>query len=91
MAQGRSTKITTMIKWIRTSRLSTRNSLFPLCFSEIWLPLPGVATSGSGRLRVGREVPREEEVLSDPGSHISKYTLVHQEKIENRARGGAPT
>ena len=67
-----------------------RNSLFLLCFSEIWLPLPGVATSGSdgsGRLRVGREVPREEEVLSDPGSH----TLVHQEKIENRARGGAPT
>ena len=27
MAQGRSTKIITMIKWIRTSRLSIKNSL----------------------------------------------------------------
>ena len=29
MAQGRSTKIITMIKWIRTSGLSIKNSLFP--------------------------------------------------------------
>ena len=27
MAQGRSTQIISMIKWIRTSRLSTKNSL----------------------------------------------------------------
>ena len=27
MAQGRSTKIISMIKWIRTSRLSIKNSL----------------------------------------------------------------
>jgi len=28
LAQGRSTKIISMIKWIRTSRLSIKNSLF---------------------------------------------------------------
>ena len=28
MAQGRSTKIISMIKWIRTGRLSMKNSLF---------------------------------------------------------------
>ena len=28
MAQGRSTKIISMIKWIRTSRLSIKNSLY---------------------------------------------------------------
>ena len=34
MAQGRSTKIITMIKWIRTSRLSIKNSLSLLCFGR---------------------------------------------------------
>ena len=33
MAQGRSTKIISMIKWIRTSRLSIKNSLSPDRFS----------------------------------------------------------
>ena len=37
MAQGRSTEIITMIKWIRTSRLSIKNSLSPL-FLGIDLP-----------------------------------------------------
>ena len=30
MAQGRSTKVISMIKWIRTNRLSIKNSLFSL-------------------------------------------------------------
>ena len=36
MAQGRSTKIISMIRWIRTSRLSMKNSLSP---SGEWLRL----------------------------------------------------
>ena len=33
MAQGRSTKVISMIKWVRTSRLSVKNSLSlaPMC------------------------------------------------------------
>jgi len=33
MAQGRSTKIISMIEWIRTSRLSIKNSLWQVCSS----------------------------------------------------------
>ena len=49
MAPGRSTKIISMIKWIRTSRLSMRNSVFRV-------------EGYRGRARV-REVPELEMVV----------------------------
>ena len=38
MAQGRSTKIITMIKWIRTIRLSIKNSLSHSLFGRLGTP-----------------------------------------------------
>ena len=51
MAQGRSTKIISMIKWIRTSRLSTKNSLSG---GRTWT----VYSKSSSRVRVTAVTPR---------------------------------
>ena len=56
MAQGRSTKIISMIKWIRTSRLSRNNSL-TLSFVE-------QATEGEANGRLSSAADRLEQVCA---------------------------
>jgi len=54
MAQGRSTKIITTIKWIRTSRLSIKNSLSPQPFVLIIIALR--CRANSAQIRQSRPV-----------------------------------
>ena len=56
MAQGRSTKIITMIKWIGTSRLSIKNPL----------SLQGATMTSSAALAANQVPPKEEPTLPYP-------------------------
>ena len=62
MAQGRSTKIITMIKWMRTIRLSIKNSLSR--FSEA-LRLSKQASSAVAGAERERERERERHTKTD--------------------------
>jgi len=59
MAQGRSTKIISMIEWIRTSRLSIKNSL---SLSAAGPPSP--ADVGIGALEKDRQDPERDRSVS---------------------------
>ena len=74
MAQGRSTEIITMIKWIRTSRLSIKNSLF-LSFSKILsFTDTTMATTHSSPQRLGRSRTDERKHgLSTEQFPVSAY------------------
>ena len=61
MAQGRSTKIISMIKWIRTSRLSMKNSPSS-CAQRV------VAAAGGGEAIPKRLVPADHRFLRQRGS-----------------------
>jgi len=58
MAQGRSTKIISMIKWIRTSRLLTKNFLSDV--SGLAFRVPGFAFNRV--VRSGGAVPRRARI-----------------------------
>ena len=71
MAQGRSTKIISMIKWIRTSRLSIKNSLFEAGATATIASLTMDAVSNvTGPLQVFSE--RESSLLT---THWSEFTI----------------
>ena len=48
MAQGRSTEIITMIKWIRTSRLSIKELSLPFRVEGLGVGLSGLVSGGTG-------------------------------------------
>jgi len=89
MAQGRSTKVISMIKWIRTSRLSIKNSL-ALQEDELTLILIIVMIWWTGLAPWEFEFPFPGSLIStfraggraDPdrrgaGLHISHCSLTH--------------
>ena len=75
MVQGLSTKINSMIKWIRTSRLSIKNSvatLLSVCRDE--------AQQSPGR---GKEPAHARQVRHHHGHHDTRrYTLYLYNKIQ---------
>ena len=82
MALGRSTKIISMIKWIRTSRLSIKNSLSPT-YDRVRVSRPGTGIKGRiSRPGTGMKTGYEHSTGGDSaGSHaiaVSEATTRQQ-------------
>ena len=99
MAQGRSTEITSMMKWIRASRLSIKNSLsafspFRDCRVRPRRPrLPNLRGRGEGlssrEFLYSRAILREDELLDRQSSSSTSWKPLESSREGSRLPQGS--